>query len=99
MKSDLKDQGYERQITSSNPPLTAEHMRALKNCVEEHISWNHEQWSQILWTDETWVNGPRYSRVGVTRKVGAQIRSYNKENILQDLSVMKPISQIVLLQR
>jgi hypothetical protein len=35
--------------------------------AQEHLHWTVEDWSKILWTDETWASGGSHTRVFVTR--------------------------------
>jgi hypothetical protein len=41
--------------------------------AHEHRHWTEEQWSRVLWTDETWVNPGRHHKTRVTRKVGEEL--------------------------
>lgn len=49
----LAKRGYHRYKALRKPPIT-ERTRALRlNWALEHVNWTREQWSKILWTDET----------------------------------------------
>ena len=38
----------------------------------EHLDWTEEQWREILWSDETWVNNSHHRRTWVTRRKGEE---------------------------
>ena len=40
--------------------------------AEEHINWTDEQWDKVLWSDETWAQPGRHTRIWVTRRKGEQ---------------------------
>ena len=73
IKSALERRGFKRCIAQAKPTLTPAHMRKRLEWAEEHSSWTPEQWSQILWSDETWVTGERHTRVWVSRKVSPDL--------------------------
>ncbi|KAI1005216.1 hypothetical protein K3495_g3002 [Podosphaera aphanis] len=68
IKSALERRGFKRCIAQAKPTLTPAHMRKRLEWAEENSSWTPEQWSQIVWSDETWVTGERHTRVWVSTK-------------------------------
>ncbi len=63
----LERAGYKRYVARAKPPLSEANKRARIRWAEEHLNWTREQWFLILWIDETWVNGGRYTKIYVTR--------------------------------
>jgi hypothetical protein len=63
--------GYGRHIALGKPGLSEKSQRLRRQFAEEHLDWTIEQWSSILWSDETWVNG-FHRKVWVTRKKGEE---------------------------
>ena len=64
----LRKRGYESSIPRSCP-LISESLRAARIFWgEQHLNW-HQQWLQVLWSDETWINDGRTMSGYVTRKV------------------------------
>lgn len=53
----VRNRLHERQLharrTAKVPPLTPEHRRARRLFAVEHVNWNLEQWSNVLFTDES----------------------------------------------
>jgi len=39
----------------------------------DHIYWTSTQWDQVLFTDETWVNGTNHRKIYVTRRDGEEL--------------------------
>ena len=93
----LRLRGYERRIAQPKPPLTPDHMRRRKRWAEEHLSWTVEDWSKILWTDETWVTGQCHSKIWVTRKVSTD--KSRKIALTYDPSAVRLFTLIVSLQK
>lgn len=65
----LKKRGYTRCIARKKPPLSAINKQKRLEFAQSHLDWSEEQWSRILWTDETWVSGDSHMKPRVTRKV------------------------------
>lgn len=66
----LKTRGYKRYVAREKPPLNNINKEKRLAFAHAHASWTKQQWGQVLWTDESWVNGGRHTRTWVTRKVG-----------------------------
>ena len=64
----LRKRGYERRIPRSSPPLSENHRAVRIRWSEQHLNWRQE-WSRVLWSDETWINDSRTMSGYVTRKV------------------------------
>ena len=88
IKGALNRRGYERRIARPKPALTEERKQARLDFAERYCSWTLEQWSKILWTDETWVTGSFHSGTWITRKVRIEI-SYLYSAFTKINSVMK----------
>lgn len=66
----LEIEGYVHRIARQKPPLS-EAQRAIRlQWAIEHRDWTFEQWSRILWSDESWVKPGRHRRTWITRKKG-----------------------------
>ncbi|KAI1001792.1 hypothetical protein K3495_g6410 [Podosphaera aphanis] len=68
IRNALRKRGYERRLPRRCPPLTENHRSVRLFWAEQHLSWRQE-WSQALWSDETWINDDRTTSGLVTRKV------------------------------
>ncbi|KAI0997528.1 hypothetical protein K3495_g10659 [Podosphaera aphanis] len=66
-------------------PLTENHRLVRLFWAEQHLSWRQE-WSQVLWSDEAWINDDRTMSGHVTRKRGQEfddtcvVDRYKKNN-------------------
>jgi hypothetical protein len=40
--------------------------------AKEYVDWTDEQWDGILWSDETWAQPGRHTKIWVTRKIGEE---------------------------
>ncbi|CEG80061.1 hypothetical protein RMATCC62417_14446 [Rhizopus microsporus] len=64
---------YDSYFAAQRPALTKEHMKKRLRWVQEHVNWTDEQWSGVIWSDES-----RFTVTGndggarVIRKVGEQ---------------------------
>ncbi len=67
----LATRGYNRHIALGKPGLSEKTQRLRREWAEEHKNWTIEQWSQILWSDETWVNG-FHRKIWITRMSGEE---------------------------
>jgi len=66
----LKREGYVRRVARQKPPLSDEQRAIRLQWAQEHINWTWEQWSRILWTDESWMRPGRHKKIWITRKKG-----------------------------
>jgi transposase len=66
----LKAEGFSRRSVLKKPKLTPQQAQIRLQWVLDHVNWTQEQWAQILWTDETWVQPGRHKKVKVTRWAG-----------------------------
>jgi transposase len=66
----FKIEGFARRTALKKPILTEVHKATRLEWALEHIHWTQEQWDQILWTDETWVQPGKHKKIKVTRRVG-----------------------------
>ena len=69
----LKKRGYTRCVALQKPPISEKNRLLRLEFAEEHRSWGFEEWSNILWTDETWVKGGKHRKTFVTRKAGEEL--------------------------
>ena len=69
----LYKEGFRRWVARAKPPISEANRIKRLRWAEEHLSWTREQWSQILWTDETWITGGRHRRQWVTRRKGEEL--------------------------
>lgn len=73
IRTALKSAGYERRVALAKPPLTPEIKARRMAFAEACKDWTLEQWSTILWSDETWVTGGRHKKILVTRMIGEEL--------------------------
>lgn len=78
IRTAFKKEGYGRRVERKKCPLSNENRKKRKEWAEEHKDWTDEQWDEILWSDETWVQPDRHRRVWVTRKIGGE-EIYDKD--------------------
>ncbi|PQE33789.1 transposable element tc1 protein [Rutstroemia sp. NJR-2017a WRK4] len=48
------------------------HVYAIETAFKQHIHWTVEEWAQILWSDESWIQPGRHKKVKVTRRTEIQ---------------------------
>jgi transposase len=78
----LNRQGYHRYIALRKPPISEATKLKRLRFAHEHIYWTPSQWAQILFTDETWVNGTNHRKIYVTRRSGEELDpTYIRERI------------------
>jgi transposase len=73
VKYALHSRGYRRRVALRKPPLSEENKKNRLEWAREHLHWSEEQWSTILWSDETWVKAGRHRKTLVTRKPGEEL--------------------------
>lgn len=77
----LKKRGYERCLPRGSPPLSETTKICRRAWAEEHLPWHQQQWSFILWSDETWINDGPTMPSRVTRKV-CHLHSSNQQTFI-----------------
>ncbi|VCU41322.1 Bgt-50565 [Blumeria graminis f. sp. tritici] len=50
-------------------PAPQKNMKTCREWAEAHLNRIYEDWTSVLWTDKTWVEDGRNSRVLVTREM------------------------------
>jgi hypothetical protein len=73
MATTFKREGFARRSALKKPKLTAQHAKLRLDWAIEHLNWSLEQWEQILWTDETWIQPGKHKKVKVTRRPGEEL--------------------------
>lgn len=71
IRNSLQRRGYARRIARRKPPLTEDLKKDRKQWAEDHKLWSAEDWSCVLWTDETYIKGGEHTQTYITRKVGS----------------------------
>ncbi|KAI0992482.1 hypothetical protein K3495_g15703 [Podosphaera aphanis] len=71
IRSALKGRWYSRCLPRRSPPLPENHMMARKVWAEQRLQWQEQEWSKVLWSDETIM--PSY----VTRKSRKKGETYD----------------------
>jgi transposase len=69
----LEREGYKRRVGRVKPPISEKNRVLRLAWAQDHLTWTWKQWCMILWTDETWVTGGRYTKTYVTRKKGEEL--------------------------
>ncbi|CEG78789.1 hypothetical protein RMATCC62417_13341 [Rhizopus microsporus] len=49
----LKRMDYGSYFAAQKPALTEEHMKRRLRWAQEHVNWTDEQWSSVIWSDES----------------------------------------------
>ena len=65
----LKTRECKRYVSRAKPPLNAINKEKRLTFAHAHASRTHEEWRQVLWTDESWISGGQHTRTWVTHKV------------------------------
>lgn len=68
IRSSLRRFGYKRYVAQKKPHLNERAQRARLQFAHDHVNWTIDDWSHILWTDETWVTGGPHRKQYVTRR-------------------------------
>jgi hypothetical protein len=69
IRTALRHRGYGRYIARRKPDVSAKNQEFRLAFATEHLTWTKEQWSQILWSDESWINDTHHRRTWVTRNL------------------------------
>ena len=72
IKNCLYRLGFCRRVVHKKPPISEKNRQKRLQWALEHINWTEEQWSSILWTDETWITGGPHRKQYVTRRDGEE---------------------------
>jgi hypothetical protein len=72
VRTAFKKEGYTRGVRRRKPPISPENQILRLAWAEEHKDWTDEQWDEICWSDETWVQPGYHRRQWCTRKIGPQ---------------------------
>lgn len=78
IRTAFKKEGYVRRVSRKKCPLSEENRKKRLDWAKEHVDWTDEQWDEILWSDETWAQPGRHTRIWVTRKIGEK-EVYHKD--------------------
>src|SRR6266576_5631946 len=73
IRNALRKEGFKRYVARAKPPLSERNKALRLQWAQEHLTWTKEQWTLILWTDETWVTGGRHRKQWVTRRIGEEL--------------------------
>ncbi|KAI0999796.1 hypothetical protein K3495_g8402, partial [Podosphaera aphanis] len=73
IRSALKDRGYSRSLSRAKPPISEVNMIKRLEWALNHRHWTIDDWSQILWSHETWVTDGRHRDAYITRKPGDEL--------------------------
>ena len=65
----LNSRGYFRCRARSKPVLSDINKTKRNEFTRTHINWTLEDWSRVVWTDETWTTGNPHKNTRVTRLV------------------------------
>lgn len=69
----FKLEGFARRCALKKPDLTQKHATERLIWALEHVHWTIEEWAQILWSDESWVQPGKHKKVKVTRRPGEEL--------------------------
>ncbi|KAI1002170.1 hypothetical protein K3495_g6033 [Podosphaera aphanis] len=69
VRNALQQRGYVRRLPRKKPPLSERDKRIRKSWAEAYRHWTAEDWMQIFWSDETWINDGDTRFKHVTRKI------------------------------
>lgn len=72
IRTAFKTEGFARRITRRRTPLSEGNRKKRLEWAEEHKDWTDEQWDEILWSDETWAQPGRHTKLYITRKIGEE---------------------------
>lgn len=69
----LRRAGFGRYVALKKPFISEENRQKRLQFAYAHRDWTPEQWSRILWSDETWVTAAIHRKVWVTRTKGESL--------------------------
>jgi len=70
IRTALHKEGYTRGVRRRKPPLSDVNQKKRLDWAKEHENWTLEQWDELLWSDETWVQPGPHRKQWVTRLIG-----------------------------
>ena len=73
IKRALRKRGYARRVALRMPPITERVRLQRLHWAREHLDWTEDQWMNVLWTDESWVQPGHHRKIYVTRKAGEEL--------------------------
>jgi hypothetical protein len=59
----FKREGFVRRVSQRKCPLSKENAKKRLDWAKEHVDWTDEQWDEILWSDETWAQPGRHTKI------------------------------------
>lgn len=68
----LRNVGFARRVARRKPSLSERNRIQRLYWAIEHLNWTLDDWKKILWSDETWVNGERHTKIYITRRAGEE---------------------------
>ena len=69
IRSAFKKEGYARRIARRKPPISEANRILRLQWAMKHRDWTEEQWDEICWSDESWVQPGTHKKQRVTRKI------------------------------
>jgi ketohexokinase/beta-glucosidase len=70
----LKREEFSRHIARRKSSLSEINRLQRLEWAIEHVSWTKEQWMNIFWSDETWINDTK-DRIWITRRAHEKLNS------------------------
>ncbi|KAI1005331.1 hypothetical protein K3495_g2884 [Podosphaera aphanis] len=93
LHNELKKRGYAHHPALKKPPLFEVNKRKRLEWAEVHKDLSDEDWTNVLWTDETWVTAGQHNRYWITRKIGEEL---NVDCVVDKLRKMKSLGWMFL---
>jgi hypothetical protein len=75
VKGCLKRAGYKRYVARVKSPISEKNRKLRLIWAYEYLNWIREEWFGILWINEIWVIGGRYTKIWITRLSGEELDS------------------------
>ena len=73
IRSTLRRLGYKRYIALRKPPISEKNRLLRLAFAYEHRHWGLDDWTSILWSDETWMTYGRHCKTYITRRQDEQL--------------------------
>lgn len=86
----LKKRGFQRHPALKKPPLSENTRLARLAWAEAHVNWTMDQWNNVLWTDETWVNDQNHKKVSILSILLTSESQLSIISILLSLNSLNP---------